>query len=204
MCLQAHLGRLRPFSRGGLAIFGRFHEIFGLTSQVCRGKAARRSRPLQPRQKQSAKSAAAQRSAGVGIRCLRRMFRRHRQKDSFGADKPDSVPPGLAGVQSSFLFHFRLACARLRQTRRCAICTAYRRMRHTRGYRTGRPASYFVLHRKGFFVPPASRRGAVGSCPTFSPLPWANRSGLPRVNPELVEGSVQGGLFSVTLSVAAA
>jgi hypothetical protein len=31
MCLQAHLGRLRPFSLGGLAIFGRFHEILGLT-----------------------------------------------------------------------------------------------------------------------------------------------------------------------------
>jgi hypothetical protein len=44
-------------------------------------------------------------------------------------------------------------------------------MRHTRGYRTGRPASYFALHRKGFFVPPASRRSAVGSYPTFSPLP---------------------------------
>jgi len=44
-------------------------------------------------------------------------------------------------------------------------------MRHTRDYRTGRPVSYFVLHRKGFFVPPASRRSAVGSYPTFSPLP---------------------------------
>jgi hypothetical protein len=30
MCFQAHLGRLRPFFLGGLAIFGRFHEIFGL------------------------------------------------------------------------------------------------------------------------------------------------------------------------------
>jgi N-acetylmuramoyl-L-alanine amidase len=30
MCLQAHLGRLRPFFRGGLAIFGRFREILGL------------------------------------------------------------------------------------------------------------------------------------------------------------------------------
>jgi hypothetical protein len=30
MCSQAHLGRFRPFFLGGLAIFGRFHEIFGL------------------------------------------------------------------------------------------------------------------------------------------------------------------------------
>ncbi len=64
-------------------------------------------------------------------------------------------------------------------------------MRHTRDYWTGRPVSYFVLHRMGFFVPPASRRGAVGSYPTFSPLP-----GVPEGPP--------GGLFSVTLSVAAA
>jgi hypothetical protein len=64
-------------------------------------------------------------------------------------------------------------------------------MRHTRDYGTGRPVSYFVLHRKGFFVPPASRRGAVGSYPTFSPLPC-----VPEGPP--------GGLFSVTLSVDAA
>jgi len=42
-------------------------------------------------------------------------------------------------------------------------------VRHTRGYRTGRPAAYVALHRIGFFVPPALRRGAVGSYPTFSP-----------------------------------
>ena len=31
MCLQAHLGRLPLFFLGGLAIFGRFHEILGLS-----------------------------------------------------------------------------------------------------------------------------------------------------------------------------
>jgi len=46
-------------------------------------------------------------------------------------------------------------------------------MRHTRGCWTGRPAAYFALHRIGFFVPPASRRGAVGFYPTFSPSPRA-------------------------------
>ena len=30
-----------------------------------------------------------------------------------------------------------------------------RRVRHTRGYGTGRPAAYFALHQTGFFVPPA-------------------------------------------------
>ncbi len=59
-------------------------------------------------------------------------------------------------------------------------------MRHTRDYRTSRPVTYFALHRTGFFMPPALRRGAVGSYPTFSPLP----RGCPR-----------GGIFSVTLSI---
>ncbi len=44
-------------------------------------------------------------------------------------------------------------------------------MRHTRGLRAGHPATYFALHRTGFFVPPALLRDAVGSYPTFSPLP---------------------------------
>ena len=61
-------------------------------------------------------------------------------------------------------------------------------MRHTRGYGTGRPATYFALHRTGFFVPYRLRGYAVGSCPTFSPLP---------------DGCPPGGLFSVTLSVGA-
>jgi hypothetical protein len=42
-------------------------------------------------------------------------------------------------------------------------------MRHTRGYRTSSPATYFALHRTGFIVPPALLRDAVGSYPTFSP-----------------------------------
>ena len=63
-------------------------------------------------------------------------------------------------------------------------------MRHTRGYWTGRPATYFALHRKGFFVPPRSRGGAVGSYPTFSLSPGATS-----------EDATPGYLFSVTLSV---
>ena len=66
-------------------------------------------------------------------------------------------------------------------------------MRHTRGCRTGRPAAYFALHRIGFFVPPASRRGAVGPCPTFSPSPRRLRVFRRR--------RARGCLFSVTLSV---
>jgi len=61
-------------------------------------------------------------------------------------------------------------------------------MRHTRGYRTGRPAAYVALHRIGFFVPRPLLARAVGSYPTFSPLP---------------DGCPPGGLFSVTLSIAA-
>ena len=52
-------------------------------------------------------------------------------------------------------------------------------MRRTRDYpaslrrrgQAGGLFSLFVLHRAGFFVPPALRRGAVGSYPAFSPLP---------------------------------
>jgi len=53
------------------------------------------------------------------------------------------------------------------------------------------------LHRMGFFVPSHSRGNAVGSYPTFSPLPiraFKSEDLKPRM----------GGLFSVTLSVAAA
>ena len=31
-----------------------------------------------------------------------------------------------------------------------------KRVRHTRGYGTGRPAAYFALHQTGFFMPPTS------------------------------------------------
>ena len=52
-------------------------------------------------------------------------------------------------------------------------------MRRTRDYpdglhrqgQAGGLFSLFVLHRAGFFVPPALRHGAVGSYPAFSPLP---------------------------------
>jgi len=42
-------------------------------------------------------------------------------------------------------------------------------MRHTRGYRTGRPAAYFALHRMGFFVPPSSRTTRWALTPPFHP-----------------------------------
>jgi len=35
----------------------------------------------------------------------------------------------------------------------------------------GHPIPYFVLHRKGFTLPRSVARRAVGSYPTFSPLP---------------------------------
>ena len=80
----------------------------------------------------------------------------------------------------------------LAELRRAAALRAFAQlttMRHTRGYRTGSPASYFVLHQKGFFVPSASRRDAVGSYPTFSPFPSAVPPPAgPRENPEPVEG----------------
>jgi len=69
-------------------------------------------------------------------------------------------------------------------------------MRHTRGCRAGSPAAYFALHRIGFFVPLASRRGAVGSCPTFSPSPRVRAFPAFRRR-----GATRGCLFSVTLSV---
>jgi len=109
------------------------------------------------------------------------------EKSGFGADKPDSVPR-LAALRSSFLSG--RPCGR--PARAATAEAAPARMRHTRGYRAGRPATYFALHRKGFFVPPRSRGGAVGSYPTFSLSPGAAPGGAP-----------PGYLFSVTLSVGA-
>jgi hypothetical protein len=40
-------------------------------------------------------------------------------------------------------------------------------MQHTRGYRTGRPATYFALHRMGFFVPPTSPLARWALTPPF-------------------------------------
>ena len=99
---------------------------------------------------------------------------------SFGAGKPDSVPPGKPG----FGRHFSRSLARPRRLRA---------MRHTRGCGTGRPAAYFALHQTGFFLPPASPLARWALTPPFHPYP--ERAALRRFEP--------GGLFSVTLSVAA-
>ncbi len=44
-------------------------------------------------------------------------------------------------------------------------------MRHTRGYWTGRPATYFALHQKGFFLPPTSPSARWALTPPFHPYP---------------------------------
>jgi hypothetical protein len=44
-------------------------------------------------------------------------------------------------------------------------------MRHTRDYWTGRPVSYFALHRKGFFMPSRSRATRWALTPPFHPYP---------------------------------
>ena len=43
-------------------------------------------------------------------------------------------------------------------------------MRHTRGYRTGRPAAYFALHQTGFFVPPTLPSARWALTPPFHPF----------------------------------
>ena len=53
-----------------------------------------------------------------------------------------------------------------------ALSRERRRMQHTRGYRTGRPATYFALHRKGFFVPPTSPSTRWALTPPFHPYPF--------------------------------
>ena len=84
----------------------------------------------------------------------------------FGAGKPDSVPPDRSG----FGRHFSQAglAASLSSEARFR---GRRRMRHTRGYGTGRPAAYFALHRTGFFVPPASPPARWALTPPFHPHP---------------------------------
>ena len=105
-------------------------------------------------------------------------------------------PPILAlGPVSRILFralrrfgrhfsHVRLAAASPSEAR----LRERSRVRHTRGYWTGRPATYFALHRTGFFVPPTSPLARWALTPPFHPYPH----GCPR-----------GGMFSVTLSVTA-
>jgi len=42
-------------------------------------------------------------------------------------------------------------------------------MQHTRDYWTGRPVTYFALHRKGFVVPPTSPSARWALTPPFHP-----------------------------------
>ena len=88
---------------------------------------------------------------------------------SFGAGKPDSVPR-LAALRSSFLSR---PFGPARPPSPAAGPRGDGRMRHTRDSRAGRPVSYFVLHRMGFFVPPASRRARWALTPPFHPCPAA-------------------------------
>ena len=43
---------------------------------------------------------------------------------------------------------------------------------------------YLILLQMGFAMPASLRRAAVGSYPTFSPLPFDSPCGAPRANPE--------------------
>ena len=70
------------------------------------------------------------------------------------------------------------------------------RCRFVRG-RARRRASCYVLHRSRFFVPRALLRGRWALTPPFHPYPHRSLRGFPRRNFDA------GGLFSVTLSVAA-
>jgi len=51
-------------------------------------------------------------------------------------------------------------------------------MRHTRGYWAGNPAAYFALHRKGFVLPPASRRARWAFTPPFHPYRTVARAAV--------------------------
>ena len=88
-------------------------------------------------------------------------------KLSFGAGKPDSVPPRQSRNFSRHFSHAGLATS-LSATARLRGRGG---MRHTRGYRTGHPAAYFALHRKGFFVPPPSLVARWALTPPFHPYP---------------------------------
>jgi hypothetical protein len=85
---------------------------------------------------------------------------------SFGAGKPDSVPR-LAALWSSFLS--TPSCDGVVLPGSVRERTAPGGMQHTRGYGTGRPATYFALHRKGFFVPSRSRGTRWALTPPFHP-----------------------------------
>src|SRR4051812_32780357 len=105
--------------------------------------------------------------------------------------------PGSAGTWSNFLasgpvsrilFHALRRFSRhfshiLADVSGCGrLSPAAARMRHTRGYGTSRPATYFALHRKGFFVPSRSRATRWALTPPFHhhliDLPRGESNGL--------------------------
>ncbi len=97
-------------------------------------------------------------SVGAPLRAPRKTF-------SFGAGKPDSVPH-LAMLRSSFLS--RSPCGGRGLPARLRGCS---RLRHTRGCWAGHPATYFALHRTGFFMPPTSPSARWSLTPPFHPCP---------------------------------
>ncbi len=56
-------------------------------------------------------------------------------------------------------------------------------MRHTRGYRTSRPATYFALHRKGFVLPPSLLPARWALTPPFHPYPYPREQSASRSSP---------------------
>ena len=120
-----------------------------------------------------------------------RMLRRHESAAGLAVGKILALGP-----VSRILFHaLRRFGRHFSHALAGAPCAARLRersgVRLTRGYWAGHPATYLVLHRTGFFVPPTSPSVRWALTPPFHPYP--ERAALRRVEP--------GGLFSVTLSV---
>src|SRR4051812_38678349 len=99
-------------------------------------------------------------------------------------------PPNESGFDRHFS-HAHLAVSLARLTR----FHEWIRLQHTRGCWAGRPATYFALHRTGFFVPPTSPSARWALTPPFHH--YCRSSGR-RLRDRL---SFSSCLFSVTLSV---
>ena len=67
-----------------------------------------------------------------------------------------------------FSRHFSHACLAA-DLASCDRLREHNQLQHTRGYGTGRPATYFALHRKGFFVPPTLPLARWALTPPFHP-----------------------------------
>src|SRR5580693_2569471 len=110
---------------------------------------------------------------------------------SFGTGKPDSVPPGSRqGSAVISLPPSPLARRRKTADAPCAEAQGGRDATYPRLW-DGPPSLLFCLAPEGVFRAARLAECAVGSYPTFSPLPF-------------VPEGPNGGLFSVTLSVDAA